>query len=292
MNGLILLDKPQGFTSFRAVAAIRSIYNKKRVGHTGTLDPMATGVLPILVGRATRLCSFVLESDKRYIAGVRLGVVTDSLDITGNVISQCEPNVSDTQLLDAIKHLTGSYEQIPPMFSAIKKDGVRLYDLARQGIDVERKARMVSIYSIKLIDRNGADFIIEVHCSKGTYIRSLADDLGKYLGCGATLYSLRRIAAANFSIEQCKTLEEIRQNNECCILPAEAAVSHLRTVQVSELQARRFMNGASLSIDRLKFFDDAVDGEIFRVKHNEDFLGLSEFQAEIGEVCIKCVVAE
>ena len=179
MNGLILLDKPEGFTSFKAAAVLRRIYGTKRVGHTGTLDPMATGVLPILIGRATRLCSLVLESDKRYTATVRLGITTDSLDITGNVLSESEVNVSDEQLYDALKHFTGEYDQIPPMFSAIKKDGVRLYDLARQGKEVERTPRRIKIHEINLSERNGNEFKIDVLCSKGTYIRSLADDIGR-----------------------------------------------------------------------------------------------------------------
>ena len=274
LNGLILLDKPEGFTSFKAAAALRRIYGTKRVGHTGTLDPMATGVLPIMIGRATRLCSLVLESDKRYTATVRLGITTDSLDITGEVLSLAVPCVSDEQLKEALEKFTGEYDQIPPMFSAIKKDGVRLYDLARQGKEVEREPRR---------------FKIDVLCSKGTYIRSLADDLGKYLGCGACLTALRRTKTAQFDISQCVTLEQIESDPEKHLLPCEMAVDYLKEVSLSEGQARRFSNGAELSADRLKMPEHS-DGELFRVKFGESFLGLAEFNEEKNALNTKCVI--
>ncbi|MBO5746977.1 MAG: tRNA pseudouridine(55) synthase TruB [Clostridia bacterium] len=292
MNGLILLDKPEGFTSFKAAAVLRRIYGTKRVGHTGTLDPMATGVLPILIGRSTRLCSYVLEADKKYTAGVRLGVTTDTLDITGEVLSETQVSVSDEQLNEALKHFTCTYDQIPPMYSAIKKDGVRLYDLARQGQEIEREPRNVTIFAIDLISREGNDFIIDVHCSKGTYIRSLADDIGKFLGCGATLISLRRTDAAGFSIENCKTLEQIESDPEGCLLPPETAVPNFRNVYVSEAQCKRFRNGAALSIDRIRGLKQANDGEIFKVFFEGQFLGLAEYSDETREINTKCVVIE
>ena len=292
MNGLILLDKPEGFTSFKAAAVLRRIYGTKRVGHTGTLDPMATGVLPILIGRSTRLCSFVLEADKKYTAGVRLGVTTDTLDITGEVLSESSVSVSDEQLDEALRHFICNYDQIPPMYSAIKKDGVRLYDLARQGQEIEREPRNVTIFGIDLVSRNGNDFVIDVHCSKGTYIRSLADDIGKYLGCGATLISLRRTDAAGFSIEACKTLEEIEADPEGCLLPPETAVPNFRSVHVSEAQCKRFRNGAALSIDRVRGLKQADDGEIFKVFFEDMFLGLAEYSDETREINTKCVIIE
>ena len=292
MNGLILLDKPEGFTSFKAAAVLRRIYGTKRVGHTGTLDPMATGVLPILIGRSTRLCSFVLEADKKYTAGVRLGVTTDTLDITGEVLSESSVSVSDEQLNEALRRFICNYDQIPPMYSAIKKDGVRLYDLARQGQEIEREPRNVTIFKIDLISRDGNDFVIDVHCSKGTYIRSLADDIGKYLGCGATLISLRRTDAAGFSIEACKTLEEIEADPEGCLLPPETAVPNFRSVHVSEAQCKRFRNGAALSIDRVRGLKQADDGEIFKVFFEDMFLGLAEYSDETREINTKCVIIE
>ncbi len=289
LNGLVLLDKPEGFTSFKAAAVLRRIYGIKRVGHTGTLDPMATGVLPILIGRSTRLCSLVLESDKRYTATVRLGVTTDSLDITGAVLSQCEPNVSDEQLSKALANFTGEYDQIPPMFSAIKKDGARLYDLARQGEEVERTPRRIKIHEINLLERHGDEFKIDVLCSKGTYIRSLADDIGKFLGCGACLTALRRTKTAQFDITQCATLQQIEADPDKYLLPSEMAVDYLKKVDLSEGQARRFKNGAELSADRVNL-PNPKDGELFRVKFGDKFLGLAEYSGETETLNTKCVI--
>ncbi len=290
LTGLILLDKPAGFTSFKAAAALRRIYGIKRVGHTGTLDPMATGVLPILIGRATRLCSLVLESDKRYTATVKLGITTDSLDITGNILSTSSHDVSDDELKNALLHFCGEYDQLPPMFSAIKKDGVRLYELARQGEDVERTPRRIKIHEINLLERNGDEFVIDVLCSKGTYIRSLADDLGKYLGCGACLTALRRTKTAQFDISQCATLEQIENEPEKFLLPAENAVNYLKEVNLSDGQARRFVNGGEISADRVSLTTPLADGEILRVKHGDKLLGLAEYQAKTKLLNIKCVI--
>lgn len=292
MNGLILLDKPQGFTSFKAVAALRRIYGVKRAGHTGTLDPMATGVLPIFLGRATRLCSLVLESDKRYTATVRLGLTTDSLDITGEVISSSDVSVTDEQLNEALKHFTCEYDQVPPMFSAIKKDGVRLYDLARQGVDVERQPRRVSIKEINLLWRKGNDFCVDVLCSKGTYIRSLADDLGKHLGCGAVLTELRRTKTAQFEIFECATLEEIEKNPSKYLRSAEKAVEYLNKVNISSNQAKRFLNGAALDVNRVSFAQNPKNNEIFRVSCEEEFLGLGEYDSQKNELSVKFIIKE
>ena len=292
MNGLILVDKPTGYTSFKAAAVIRRIYGTKRVGHTGTLDPLATGVLPILIGRATRLSSYVLEADKRYIAGIRLGVTTDSLDITGEVVATNEVNVTDEQLADALVHFNCTYDQIPPMYSAIQVNGVRLYDLARQGKEIKREPRTVTIHVLKLLSREGDDFMVEVHCSKGTYIRSLADDIGKFLGCGATITSLRRTDAAGFSIERCFTLEQIEADPEGCLLSPDMAVPQFKSITIAPTQSKRFLNGAALSVDRLKFIDNAQDGELFKMYSEGEFLGLSEYKKETRELTTKCVIKE
>ena len=292
MNGLILVDKPTGYTSFKAAAVIRRIYGTKRVGHTGTLDPLATGVLPILIGRATRLSSYVLEADKRYIAGIRLGITTDSLDITGEVVATNEVNVTDEHLADALVHFNCTYDQIPPMYSAIQVNGVRLYDLARQGKEVKREPRTVTIHELKLLSREGDDFMVEVHCSKGTYIRSLADDIGKFLGCGATITSLRRTDAAGFSIERCFTLEQIEADPEGCLLSPDMAVPQFKSITIAPTQSKRFINGAALSVDRLKFIDNAQDGELFKMYSEGEFLGLSEYKKETRELTTKCVIKE
>lgn len=292
MNGLILLDKPKGFTSFKAAAVIRRIYSEKRVGHTGTLDPLATGCLPILLGRATRLCSYCLEAEKRYIATVRLGLTTDSLDITGEVLTETVVNVSDDELVTAIDHFKGEYDQLPPMFSALKKDGVRLYDLARQGVVVERQPRRVNIKEINLLWRNGNDFAIDVLCSKGTYIRSLADDIGRFLGCGAVMTELRRTKTAQFVIDDCVTVDQLEGDPKGSLLSAERVVEHFRAVEYAETQGKRFRNGAQIDANRIKFYSDAVDGELFRVRCNGEFLGLAEYNLEEHSLKTKCVIAE
>lgn len=292
MNGLILLDKPQGFTSFKAAAVIRRVYGQKRVGHTGTLDPLATGVLPILLGRATRLCAYCLEADKRYTATVRLGITTDSLDITGDVLTESKVDVSDEQLRSAVEHFKGEYDQLPPMFSALKKDGVRLYDLARQGIEVERKPRRVNIKEINLLERNGNDFKIDVLCSKGTYIRSLSDDIGRLLGCGAVMTELCRTKTAQFTIDECVSVEALESDPESYLISPERVVEYLRAVDYAETQGNRFMHGAEIDVKRIKFYADPKDGELFRVRANGVFLGLAEYSAVDGALKTKCVIAD
>ncbi len=286
-TGLILLDKPQGFTSFKAAAAIRRIHGIKRVGHTGTLDPMATGVLPILIGRATRLCSFCLDADKRYTATVILGVTTDTLDITGKILSESPVNVTDDELNKAIEKFKGIYDQIPPMFSAISKNGVRMYDLARQGIEVERTPRRVNIKKINLLWRDGNTFAIDVLCSKGTYIRSLADDLGKFLGTGAVLSGLRRTKTAQFSIDECAKLEDIEKNPEKYLLSAEKIVEYLPKVYITAPQKNRFLHGAPLDLGRVTP-ETFAENSLVRVCESETFLGLGEIKET--SIYTKCVI--
>lgn len=294
MQGLILLDKPQGITSFAAVGGVKRRAKEKRVGHTGTLDPMATGVLPILLGRATALSSLLIDADKRYIAEIKLGVTTDTDDITGEILSQSSVNITEEQLNNVLSDFVGVISQQPPMYSAIKKDGVRLYKLAREGKTVEIGSREVEIFSINLLsplDENGI-FRIEVHVSKGTYIRSLARDIGKALGCGATLYSLRRTYAGGFDIKQCVPLDNLNDENiEKHILSEEIAVSHLKEIFVTENQAVRFCNGGQLGFERLRVNTaDFGDGQLFRIKHNDLFLGIGFADCEKSQIGIKCII--
>ena len=292
MNGLILLNKPKGYTSFKAAAVIKRVYGEKRVGHTGTLDPLATGVLPILIGRATRLCSYGLESDKRYTATVKLGLTTDSFDITGKIIYRTDANITDDQLMAAINRFKGEYDQLPPMFSAIKKDGVRLYSLARRGIEVERETRRVNIKEINLLCRNSDEFKIDVLCSKGTYIRSLAHDIGQYLGCGAVMTELVRTKTAQFLRSECATVEQLEKDPEGCLLSPERAVEHLKVVNYSTAQGSRFMHGAEIDVNRIEFYDNVKNGEIFRVRCEEKFLGLAEYFKEGQVLKTRCVISD
>ena len=260
MQGLILLNKPAGVTSFGAVARVRRIYGEKRAGHTGTLDPMATGVLPILLGRATRLSGYLLEADKRYTADVLPGVMTDTLDMTGTVLEKRAVSLSRNQIEGALGAFRGEIEQVPPMYSALKKDGQRLYDLARQGVDVERERRRVNIKKLELVEiTDEGHWILDVVCSKGTYIRSLADDLGRALGCGAALAGLCRTKTGGFALSECVSLEELQRDPAGCLLPVEKCLTHLATVAVTEKQAARFANGGELSLDRLPPLDAGED---------------------------------
>ena len=213
ISGILNTDKPAGLTSHDVVAAVRRITGEKRVGHAGTLDPMATGVLLICLGQATRVMEYLMDSPKRYRAGIVLGIATDTYDAEGDVTHRT-PNVAfaRAQIEETLSSFVGRIEQLPPLYSAIKHQGVPLYKLARRGVFVERKPRLVDIYDIKLIDWSWPSLTIEVECSKGTYIRSLAHDLGEKLGCGAHLRELVRLASGRFTLEDALTLEEFAES--------------------------------------------------------------------------------
>lgn len=290
MQGLLLLNKPKGITSFSAVSKIKWLAEEKRVGHTGTLDPLATGVLPIFIGRATALSGILLDADKGYTATVKLGITTDTCDITGEVLSEREVNVTEEMLNAALNKFRGKISQIPPIYSALKKDGVRLYQLAREGKSVEIEPREVEIKTLNLLEFSGDTFKIEVVCSKGTYIRSLCRDIGEALGCGATMTDLIRTSTSGFSLENTVSLDDLtRENIENYILPEETALGYLKEVKVTEKQAIRFSNGGQLSFDRLKnaYFGE---GELVRVKYNNIFLGVGYADNENSQIAIKCVI--
>ena len=211
MNGIIIVKKEKGFTSHDVVAKLRGILHMKKIGHTGTLDPDAVGVLPVCVGKATKVCDLLTDKDKTYVAEVKLGVTTDTLDLTGKILREQEVTVSENDIHDALTRFHGEIEQIPPMYSAIKIKGKKLYELARQGIEVERKPRPVKIHELLLreIALEKHEITIEVTCSKGTYIRSLYQDIGEVLGCGAAMKSLVRTRVGRFELEHARTLTEI-----------------------------------------------------------------------------------
>ena len=209
MNGIILIDKPIDWTSHDVVGKLRGILHEKRIGHSGTLDPMATGLLVVFVGRATRAVEFAEADTKEYIAGLRLGISTDTQDITGTVISRSELIPSKKELFEVLSRFTGEISQLPPMYSAIKLGGKKLYELARRGETVERKPRTVTVSSIQTIGEENGDHILKVSCSKGTYIRTLCSDIGDALGCGGCMSSLRRTRAGVFSLDDAHTLDEV-----------------------------------------------------------------------------------
>lgn len=281
MTGIILLDKPKDITSFGAVARVRRICGEKKCGHTGTLDPMATGVLTIMLGGATRFCELLPSHDKAYIASFRLGTVTDTLDITGKVLETREVSVTAEQVREKIKGFVGDISQLPPMYSAVSVNGQRLYDLARQGIEVERKAREVTVFSIEMLGENeqAGEYEIAVECSSGTYIRTLIADLGEALGCGAVLTELRRTKANGFDISQAVTLEQLEKAAESgelngVLIPVDKALEEYPVIKVTAAQAKRFRNGGELDLQRLKY--PRMLG-LFRICDPEDnFIGLGE----------------
>lgn len=291
MLGLLLLDKAEGITSFGAVARIKKLTGQKRVGHTGTLDPMATGVLPILIGRATVLSQYLIDADKSYSATVKLGIATDSCDITGNVLSTKNVQCSDAEIENILSLFVGKQMQTPPMYSAIKQNGVRMYELARRGETAEIPAREIEVFSLSkttsLNQQN--EFNIDCRVSKGTYIRSLCRDIGEKLGCGATLTSLRRTSAAGFEIEKCVKLDNLTAENiKDYILPCDLVVDYMPKIQISEKQATRFCNGGQLSLDRIKC--ENFDSKTYRVYFGEKFLGLGFADIQENLLKIECLV--
>ncbi len=292
MLGLLLINKPQNITSYGAVARVKRITGERRVGHTGTLDPMATGVLPVLIGRATALSAFLIDADKSYTARIKLGITTDTCDVTGTVISQQAVSVTDDEIKTAVLSFVGEIEQTPPAYSAIKVGGERLYKLAREGKEVEIPSRKITVYSAEIIsplDANN-EFSVHFRVSKGTYIRSLARDIGEKLGCGATLSALCRIETCGFDISKCVSLDELDPDNVGqYILSADTAVDYMPEVTVTDKQAVRFSNGGQLGLERLKGITP-VDGQLYRVKYGDELVGIGKVNLEKQELAVKCVI--
>lgn len=260
MNGIICIDKPEGFTSFDVVAVIRKATHEKHIGHAGTLDPFATGVLPLLLGRCAKFQDYLTVGRKKYRATVKAGVTSDTLDRTGEL---CETGAEiDLSELDGIlKSFLGEQLQVPPAYSAIQVDGRRLYDLARAGKTLDVPPRRIEIYSIELTEVCGDSFTFEIECSKGTYIRALARDIGERLGCGACLWELRRLAGSGFTEADCVSLEEAKANFAEHLLPVEQALTQFESVTVSNRKGRLLLNGAGnkteLPEGTYKMFDNA-----------------------------------
>lgn len=292
INGIIVVKKEAGFTSFDVVAKLRGIVKQKKIGHTGTLDPDATGVLPVCFGSATKLCDMLTDKKKEYIAEFVLGKTTDTQDISGQIISTAEVCCKEDEVRDVITSFQGGYEQIPPMYSALKVDGKRLYELARAGKEVERKGRPITIHEIKILAIEMPVIKIQVLCSKGTYIRTLCHDIGAKLGCGATMISLERTMSGQFHIGQALTLSEIEevQKNQTLdkhIIPVDAVFADLPDIEVENEELKKILNGNLIFKNYIKNVPDGkwVDGQQFRIyeKINETkkrFLAVYKYSKE------------
>ena len=249
MNGIVVIDKPKGATSHDVVGMLRKRFLTRRVGHTGTLDPIATGVLPVCIGNATRAADMLTESDKRYRAVFMLGRRTDTLDILGELQSTSRVTATDDAVRDCVLGFIGEQEQLPPMYSAIKQNGRKLYELAREGKEVEREKRRINIYSIDVVDINLPYVTIDVFCSKGTYIRSLCDDIGQRLGCGAVMTELRRTAAAGFTIEDAYTIEALDAlpDKAEALIPTDRLFMDYPAIRLNEKQEKSIVNGVRMT---------------------------------------------
>ena len=295
MTGIICIDKPQGMTSFAVCSRLRKIFGEKKVGHAGTLDPLATGVLPVMIGGATKFLSHLPEHDKGYLAEFELGKTTDTLDITGNLTGEFPVNCSDEQVRYAIESFKGKIRQVPPMYSAVSVGGKRLYERARSGVEVERQSREIEIKKLDMLPKNGDYYVIDVLCSKGTYIRSLIDDIGKKLGTGAVMTSLCRTQACGFSLADCNDLEslfaakEAGEDMQKYLLPVENVFLQFEKLTVSQAQSIRFKNGGALDAERIK--SPIAESSVYRVcSPNGEFLGLG--MEENSQLKVKRLLVE
>ena len=276
-NGILIIDKPAGWTSMDVCAKVRGIFHEKRVGHGGTLDPMATGVLPVFVGQATRAVEFAENGRKEYVAGLRLGLSTDTQDTTGQTLETRPVTVSRADVEAALDHFRGTIQQIPPMYSAVKINGQKLYELARRGREVERKPREITIYELELLDETGpGEYRLRCLCSKGTYIRTLCHDLGEILGCGGAMSSLRRTMAGGFRLEDAVTLEDVQSQGESLLLPTDRLFADSPAYTVpSAGREKRIRNGNPIT-------DETLPDGTYRVYgQNGDFLCLSRAQGGV-----------
>ena len=244
-NGIIIIDKPAGWTSMDVCGKLRSLLKTRKVGHAGTLDPMATGVLPVFVGQATRAVSFAESGDKEYVAGLHLGCVTNTQDTSGDVLERRPVSVTRETLEALLPRFTGALLQVPPMYSAIKINGQKLYQLARQGREVERPARPVTIRELELLGQDECgDWLLRILCSKGTYVRTLCHDIGQALGCGGCMYSLRRTMAAGFTLEESVKLEQVQQEGEALLRPTDSLFRQYPAYRLrTQKQEERCRNG-------------------------------------------------
>lgn len=288
MNGILCVNKPRDFTSFDVIAKLRGILQIRRLGHGGTLDPMATGVLPVFVGTATKACDIMPDTDKSYLAGFRLGETSETQDITGKILSVSNKAVSRGELEAVLHEFTGRIMQIPPMYSAVQVGGKRLYDLARQGIEVERTPREAEIKSLRITEYSAEsrEGTMKIHCGKGTYVRTIIHDIGKKLGCGGIMTSLIRTGSGGFNCNDCYTLEEIQKARddgriEELIIPVERIFDSLPKLRLNPVQTRMYRCGVKLDLQRLRGIRSDTDK--YGVYGDDvGFIGTAEADRESG----------
>ncbi|CAM3490629.1 tRNA pseudouridine(55) synthase TruB [Halomonas lysinitropha] len=276
VNGVLLLDKPRGLSSNHALQRVRHLFQAQKAGHTGTLDPMATGLLPVCFGEATKFSAHLLEADKVYRTRVELGAITDTGDAEGEVVERrAVPRLTEADVEGVLSRFRGEIDQVPPMYSALKHQGRKLYELAREGKSIERAARRVTVYDARLLALADTAFELEVRVSKGTYIRTLAEDIGQVLGCGAHISALRRLATGPFTSEGMLTLESLEAmpgeaERETALLPVDVLVDHLSWLEVDAAVASRLTHGQQARVEA----GDLVEGETTRLYRDGIFLGL------------------
>jgi tRNA pseudouridine55 synthase len=289
IDGVLLLDKPVGLTSNTALQKAKRLYNAAKAGHTGTLDPFATGLLPLCFGEATKFSQFLLDADKIYLAEVKLGVRTSSGDLDGDIIATAPVRIDEAGLRAALLPFMGEIEQIPPMHSALKHQGRPLYEYARQGVDIPRKARRVVVYALELEEMQGDVCTLRVHSSKGFYVRALADDLGQRLGCGAHLIGLRRLASGAFSVDDAVTLEALAEMDEgerdACLSPADALIASLPSITLDVEAEWQMTHGQPVWQPRL-----SVDSLYRLYGADGTFLGAAEVNQD-GKLAPKRLIA-
>ncbi len=284
-SGIIIIHKPKGITSHNCISKLRYLLKQRKIGHCGTLDPMASGILPIMIGSAVKASEYLVDHDKRYFAGIKLGISTDTEDISGNVIKEHEGFLPSFEEFSKIaKSFEGEIMQVPPMYSALKVGGVKLYDLAREGVTIERQARKVTIYSCDPIEKDG-EFFLDVKCSKGTYIRTLCADIGEKLGCGGCMSSLERTEVDVFKKEDAIVFDDLNDMTPDEILshliPVEKMFMHLREARMDEFFNRLYFHGEKIKLGKLRGINGEV-GELFRVYDKDGFYSLGEIVESDG----------
>lgn len=292
MTGVLPVKKPAGFTSFDVIGKLRGVTKTRKIGHSGTLDPMATGVLPLFFGGATKCCDILRNEDKRYVADVKFGIVTDTQDTTGRVLKECESHVTEAQFREVMAGFIGKQMQLPPMYSAVKVNGRPLYDLAREGKTVERAQKEIEVYGINLLEFNehAQTARMEVSCGKGTFIRTLINDMGEKLGCGASMSSLERTMAGGFDISECYTIADVEAmmqdgTFEEHLIPIERLFEDLPRLVLDDFDKRLYRSGVPLELQKRGW--SGIEGNIAVFDGNGMILGISYMDEEANELKLR-----